>query len=46
MTFSREVMSLRVASVPYFLSPWLQPFQNDIQTYEVDAKLAAVNMEP
>jgi hypothetical protein len=47
MKFSREVMPLKVTSTPYFLIPYLQPFQNGgLQTSEVDAKLAPVNMGP
>jgi hypothetical protein len=47
MKFSREVMPLKVTSTPYFLIPYLQLFKNDgVQTPEVDAKLAPVNVGP
>jgi hypothetical protein len=47
MKFSREVMPLRMTSTPYFLIPYLQPFQMaDVQTSEMDAKLAPVNVGP
>jgi hypothetical protein len=45
MKFSRKVMPLKVTSMPYFLIPYLQPFQNGgVQTSEMDAKLAPVNV--
>jgi hypothetical protein len=47
MKYSREVMPLKVTPMPYFLIPYLQPFQNGRrQTSEVDAKLAPVNVGP
>jgi hypothetical protein len=47
MKFSREVMALKVTSTSYFLIPYLQLFQNGgLQTSEVDAKLAPVNVGP
>jgi hypothetical protein len=41
MKFSREVMPLRVTSMPYFLILSLQPFQN-----EIDEELSAVSAGP
>jgi hypothetical protein len=46
MKFSREVMPLKVTSTPYFLIPYLQPFQNGGETSEVGAKLASVKVGP
>jgi hypothetical protein len=47
MKFSREVMPLKMTSTPYFLNPYLQPFQKGgLQTSEVDAKLVPVNVGP
>jgi hypothetical protein len=49
MKFSREVMPLKITSKPYFLIPYLQPFQNGgFSNFlgEVDAKLAPVNVRP
>jgi hypothetical protein len=40
-------MPLKVTSMPYFLIPYLQPFQMaDVQTSEVDAKLVPFNVGP
>jgi hypothetical protein len=45
MKFGREVMPLKMTSTPYLPIPYLQAFQNgDVQTSEVDAKLAPVNV--
>jgi hypothetical protein len=45
--FSREVMPLKVTSTPYFLSRTFNHFKMaDVQTSEVDAKLAPVNVRP
>jgi hypothetical protein len=46
MKFSREVMPLKVTSKPYFLIPYLHSKMEDVQTSEVDAKLAQVNVGP
>jgi hypothetical protein len=47
MKFSTEVMPLKMTSTPYFLIQYLQPFYNGgLQTSEVDAKLAPVNVGP
>jgi hypothetical protein len=47
MKFSREVMPFKVTSMPYFLIPYLQLSKMvDVQTFEVDAKLAPVNVGP
>jgi hypothetical protein len=46
MKFSREVMPLKATSTPYFLIPYLHSIMADVQTSEVDAKLAPVNVGP
>jgi hypothetical protein len=47
MKFNREVMPLKVISTPYFLIPYLNHSKMaDVQTSEVDAKLAPVNVGP
>jgi hypothetical protein len=47
MNFGREIMPLKVTSIPYLLILYLQAFQNgDVQTSEMDAKLAPVNVGP
>jgi hypothetical protein len=47
MKFSEEVMPLKVTSTSYLLIPYLQAFKMaDVQTSEVDAKLAPVNVGP
>jgi hypothetical protein len=46
MKFGREVMPLKMTSTPYFLIPYLVNHSEmaDVQTSEVDAKLAQVNV--
>jgi hypothetical protein len=47
MKLSREVMPLKVTSTPYFLIPYLKHSKMaDVQTSEVDAKLAPFNAGP
>jgi hypothetical protein len=42
-----EGHAIEVTSTPYFLIPYLQPFQKaDVQTSEVDAKLAPFHVGP
>jgi hypothetical protein len=45
MKLSREIVSLKVTSMPNFILPYLQPQQNGGRfNVEVDAKLAPVNV--
>jgi hypothetical protein len=46
MKFGRKVVPLKVSSTPYFLIPYLNHSNMaDVQTSEVDPKLAPVNVE-
>jgi hypothetical protein len=47
MNFSREVMPLKLTSMPYFLILYFNHYKMaDVQTSEVDSKLAPVNVGP